>query len=469
MNYKVPLHIDKNKVFIINYSELVGRYDSNYYIEKTDYSNCIRLSKIARVKGGKRIPLGLDYSNQETSNLYLRVANMDENSEFNYSEFKFISDEVYDILKRYEVFNDDLIISIAGTVGKIKIVNNIPHNKKIILTENCAKIEISDKTKILPHYLKLILQTEFLKKQIDLGYIQTTIPKLGIDKILGLKIPKIPSIERQINIIDLYQTSYNKKQKNENQAKELLKSIDSYLLNELGITLPTKNNSLQDRIFTTSFSEVTGVRLDPDYISKQKFLFTRNSKYQFEQFKNILSSSPQYGANEEAIEGNSYDNIRYIRITDIDEWGNLRNDKWKTAGKINPIYLLENNDILIARTGATVGKSFIFKKSNFEAIFAGYMIRFVVDQKKANPDYIFYYLNSSYYKYWISAIQRPSAQPNINSEEYKSLPIALPPLQKQTEIANHIQGLRTNAKQLQEEAKIILDIAKQEVERMILG
>ena len=97
------------------------------------------------------------------------------------------------------------------------------------------------------------------------------------------------------------------------------------------------------------------------------------------------------------------------------------------------------------------------------------MIRFVLNEEKINPDYLFFYCNSSIYRYWVSAIERPAVQSNINSEEYKSLKIPLPPIEKQNEIAKHIQTIRDNAKQLQNEAKQALEDAKIKVEKLILG
>ena len=73
------------------------------------------------------------------------------------------------------------------------------------------------------------------------------------------------------------------------------------------------------------------------------------------------------------------------------------------------------------------------------------------------------------YKYWIETIQRPAVQANINAEEYRALPIPLPPLCKQNEIAEHITTIRLKAKALQEEGKTILENVKKEVEQLIIG
>ena len=276
--FKLSENIDPNKVFIVNRSELEGRIDSTFYVNRPDFHNTIRLSKIAKIKGGKRIPKDADYSDIDTPNLYLRVTDIDESTEFNYLNFKNISDELYEKLKRYEVFENELIISIAGTVGKTKVVKNIPNGKRIILTENCVKILTNGS--ILPQYLSIVLQTNFLQKQIELSYIQTTIPKLGIDKILGLKIPQIPPLEIQQQIVELYENAYTEKQQKEAEAQRLLDSIDDYLLGELGIALPKEEEHLpqntdkknsynldndnplvkKGRLFLTNLSEVTGKR-----------------------------------------------------------------------------------------------------------------------------------------------------------------------------------------------------------------
>lgn len=130
--------------------------------------------------------------------------------------------------------------------------------------------------------------------------------------------------------------------------------------------------------------------------------------------------------------------------------------------------MLHKNDLLFARSGS-VGKCYIHKRISEPAIFAGYLIRFIINAAIINPDYLFYYCNCSLYKYWVDTIQRPAVQANINSEEFRQIIIPLPPMAKQQEIADHITALRHQAAQLQQEGKEALEKAKQEVEQMILG
>ena len=163
-----------------------------------------------------------------------------------------------------------------------------------------------------------------------------------------------------------------------------------------------------------------------------------------------------YGANEIAVDGDPRTDVRYVRITDIDDHGNLREDSWKTAKKIEKKYALDRNDILFARTG-TVGKTFIHKREDGEAIFAGYLIRFRFDQTRVNPFFVFYYTLLSRYRLWVRTIQRPSVQPNINSKEFKAFEIPLPPPSIQNHIVTIMKSAYAEKKQKEQEADTLLN------------
>lgn len=208
--------------------------------------------------------------------------------------------------------------------------------------------------------------------------------------------------------------------------------------------------------FVMQSNEIKG-RLDPYYLKTLSTVNKPETKYRLFALKDLLKGSPQYGANEQAVDGNLETDVRYIRITDIDDFGNLKNDDWKTAKTIDEKYLLEENDILFARSGATAGKTFIYKKEYGKAIFAGYLIRFKIDETKANPLFVFYYSKLDEYARWVKSIQRPSGQPNINSEEFKSFEIPLPPLSIQNQVVDIMQSAYSQKKQKEAEAQKLLD------------
>ena len=218
------------------------------------------------------------------------------------------------------------------------------------------------------------------------------------------------------------------------------------------------------KIFLTNFSEVQGGRLDPKlslYNRKiQHFAFPKVK------LKTLLKKSPQYGANEAGIPRINKEDPRYIRITDIDENGFIPvNELGATSEKVEDKYILNEDDILFARSGATVGKTYIHKNLSYKCFFAGYLIRFVINSQLAIPDYVFLYTQLAIYKEWVNAIQRPSGQPNINAEEYLSLEIPLPDIKVQKELVN-IYKLAIREKQQKEEQA---DALLQSIDDYLLG
>lgn len=464
-NFKLSREVDNNKIFLINLSALENRIDCEYYKENLDFSNCIKLKEYVKVKGGKRLPKEHIYSNDETEYLYLRVSNFSsDNDEIDFNNLKFINKDTFEILERYEVIENDLIFSIAGTVGKLKLISNIPNNKRIILTENAAKIEIIN-NEILPKYLEIILKTNFLQKQINLNYIQTTIPKIGLDRIENLYIPKIPSKEIQESTIKIYEIYFEKKQQKEQEAKELLESIDSYLLDELEITLPEVDNSLEKRIFEIKFSEISA-RFDAPSNQKNEVLIS--DKYEHIDFNDILYIDP-------SIQKTSNDTLcSFIPMEKIsDEYAQADISLNRYFSESNGYTKFQNNDLLWSKITPCMenGKSAVVDDLENGIGFGSteyYVFRIKNDTVNISYIHAFFRLkvlrqNAKKYFSGTAGHQR------VSKEFFYKLKIPLPSIEKQNDIAEHIQGIRNRAKQLQDEAKLELENAKKEVEKLILG
>ena len=149
----------------------------------------------------------------------------------------------------------------------------------------------------------------------------------------------------------------------------------------------------------------------------------------------ITVRKPKYGINAPAIKY-SYELPTYIRITDIDDNGNFNKSKRVSVDYENwEEFLLEESDILFARTGATVGKSYLYKKEDGKLVYAGYLIKFSINKELILPQFLKYWVNTNYYWYWVKKMSVRSGQPGINAEEYKKLLIPLPPLKEQEKIA----------------------------------
>ena len=154
--------------------------------------------------------------------------------------------------------------------------------------------------------------------------------------------------------------------------------------------------------------------------------------------KHLLKEPLMYGANET---GFTFDeNLpRYIRITDITMDGKL-----KDTGKLSLTedaaenYILQNNDVLFARSGASVGKAFIYKETYGRSAFAGYLIKASIGEKLL-ADYLFFYTQSSLYEEWKKQIFVQATIQNIGADRYNILPVVLGSIEEQQEIVNYLE------------------------------
>ena len=152
------------------------------------------------------------------------------------------------------------------------------------------------------------------------------------------------------------------------------------------------------------------------------------------------SISLEYGMNAAAVK---YDGKhKYIRITDIDEETSafIPNPLSSPDGEFEQRYLVKENDILFARTGASVGKSYLYNSNDGELYFAGFLIRARIKPEYNGP-FIYYQTKSKKYDRWVKLTSMRSGQPGINSQEYSGYSIAITGKVEQDKIAGFFQML----------------------------
>ena len=153
-----------------------------------------------------------------------------------------------------------------------------------------------------------------------------------------------------------------------------------------------------------------------------------------------VSYKIQYGYNAPAKDTGV---IKMVRITDIQDNQVL----WDSVPFCNikeneiPDYLLHNFDILFARTGGTVGKSFLVENINEDSVFAGYLIRTVYNYNEINPKYLKYFMETSLYWSQLKKGTIATAQPNCNGQTLSKMILPIPPLQEQYRIVAKLQEL----------------------------
>ena len=151
-----------------------------------------------------------------------------------------------------------------------------------------------------------------------------------------------------------------------------------------------------------------------------------------------ICDPPKYGLNSAGIQ---FDGIhKYLRITDIDEITHTFSPTdITTPSEFNDEYLLNKNDIVFARTGASTGKTYLYDSNDGDLYFAGFLIKFHV--KDANARFVFYQTLTHKYSKWVHVMSTRSGQPGINSEEYGSYKIKLPDIHEQQKIADFLSNV----------------------------
>ena len=154
-----------------------------------------------------------------------------------------------------------------------------------------------------------------------------------------------------------------------------------------------------------------------------------------------ICNAPEYGA---AAPARPFEPglPRYVRITDITDDGRLRSDDIRSAEESRiKGYELHIGDFLFARSGKSVGRTYLYSAEDGPCTFAGYLIRFRPKPEIALPCFIKCWTHSIPYRKWITSMLRAGAQPNINATEYSSMRIPLPLLDEQRAIAGLMDGV----------------------------
>lgn len=459
MSYQVPQHIDPNKVFLINLSNIERRLDPEPYHNE-------RINAINKIKQTSHyLPLSsiASFEKEITKNIkqgdkYLGL----ENITSEYGEYVETTEK--ESISSAAIFHkgDILFPKLRPYLNKVFFAtfDGICSTEFYVLKSNSVNAE----------YLSIFLRSSLVVNQTKHLMTGNTLPRLQTEDVRDLLIP-IPSIIIQQRIIDCYNVAYTQKRQKEQQAEALLQSIDGYLLNELGIQLPeTKSQTIQDRMFVVNFCEVSGDRLDVEYNNPHKHgaisKVLKNAKYPTA-LLSFLAKDIFQGVGKDETDDSTY---VLLKVKNILRGNMIDYSDVEFVKSVPQNKLLLRNDIISPFIGEAVRqiKFSLFDKEEY---------RYTVDnntgvirlKESVNAQYVCEYLCSCLGKMQIERLIGGGGVPFLGSSGAKKLNIIIPPLQKQQEIVDHLSSIRQQAKALQEEGKTILEQAKKEVEQMILG
>lgn len=350
-----------------------------------------------------------------------------------------------------------------------------------------------DSKKVYGDYLVMIIQSGYFKNLLNQKTSGISKARVKPEEFLNIKIP-LPTMAEQQALVKAYNEKVAESNKMELKARQIERDEDFYMLSELGIKpsgypiteseLPMASepqveyvvNRKQNTDLTDTYIWGNEIKQAYKYLRFVRFKdvgrwdcyndisLEESSIYKNIKLSDVVASKPQYGA---SFSSKDYDGlIRYIRITDINEDGSLSDDKVSADG-YSERYLLKENDFLIARSGNTVGKTFLYKEIVGKAIYAGYLIRFELNTNIIIPEYLLYYTKCSAYKHWVQSNMRVAAQPNINCQQYMDSPVVLPPINIQRSIVEHINKHKSQIKELKRQAETLRKEALEAFEKEI--
>jgi restriction endonuclease S subunit len=155
--------------------------------------------------------------------------------------------------------------------------------------------------------------------------------------------------------------------------------------------------------------------------------------------RRLLLEPPMYGAGESGVL-DPQAGPRYIRITDLNSDGTLRAEEPRfLEGAAAASFMLRDGDVLFARSGATVGKAFMYRSDMGACCFAGYLIRFRTDPTRLLPELVYYWSRTASYWGQIRAGSIQATIENVSAERYKDLLLPVPPLSRQAALVARFQ------------------------------
>lgn len=322
-----------------------------------------------------------------------------KNNIFVYGDYSFISEEANKFLERSEVTGGDIVIAITGDIGKVGLIPN--EVKKANINQHLARVRIVKGA--LPYFVYMYLCSNKVQRTYKKIKTGLSMAQLSLAQIRDTNIPIVSFPEQQ-------------------KIAEFLSTIDTVI-------------EKQKEIISAWEERKKGVM---QKLFSQEVRFKADDGSEFPEWKKKrlgeICDPLTYGMNVAAMKFDGEN--KYIRITDIDDKSHLyKNDEPVSPdGELDNRYLVKENDILLARTGASVGKSYLYNKNDGKLYYAGFLIKAHI--KCENSKFIFYQTLTDRYNKWVKVTSMRSGQPGINANEYSDFIVYIPCLTEQQKIAD---------------------------------
>jgi len=348
---------------------------------------------------------------------------------FNFNNLRFVPIEFSKKMKRGKIEIDDiLIVKDGATTGKVSIVNQDFPYQFACVNEHVFICRLNKNLNV--RYCFYFLRSQKGQEQILSTFHGGAQGGINSEFVNAVSIP-LPPLNEQKRIAEKLDAILPKVK----SARARLEKIPAILKKFRQSVLAAACSGKLTEDWREEYTERTGKEL-PEWEEKKLNEIIYNIKYGY------TSKSFSHGE------------IKYLRITDI------QNGKvsWETVPfcqiekNVIKKYLLEKNDIVFARTGATTGKSFLIKDCP-PSVFASYLIRIKPNTNIVSAEYLYFFFQTEYYWLQINENVAGIAQPNCNAQKLSNILIPLPPLEEQHEIVRRVEKLFALADSIEEKYK----------------
>lgn len=332
----------------------------------------------------------------------------------------YVSEEAYNFLKKSALYGEEFLIANVGAyAGFIAPMPKVSFPATLGPNMMLAKF---DQSKVNNRFMYYAASSFYIQEQLALkAHSSSAQPKLNKEDFRSI-IFIYPEISTQVRIVEY--------------LDQKTSEIDALILDK------EKHIELLEEKRQVIITEAVTKGLDSDVKMKDsgvEWIGEIPEHWTTSKIKYLSNHNLIYGANASA-ELDDENLPRYIRITDIDRNGHLREETFRSLSKdIASKYPLNKGDILFARSGATVGKTYIHQENN-NSTYAGYLIKFRSDKNKLNPKFLYYFTKSFCYEKWIEANTIQATIENVSAEKYKNMLIPYPATGEQDAIVEFLES-----------------------------
>jgi type I restriction enzyme, S subunit len=365
--------------------------------------NLVSLKRISAFITKGSTPTTYGFKWEADGVLFLRSECVSEKG-LDLSQSMYISPEAHKFLQRSQVSNGDILITITGNVGRVVLLDRV---EVANMNQHIARVRVNGANSN-PYLVYHFLSQHSVRRRFDSITTGQAYPQISLKQVRETQVPLPPTKAEQESIARALC-----------DADALIESLEKLISKKRQI----KQGAMQELL--TGKKRLPGFQINPGY--KQTEGGVIPDDWEVAPLGQQLRRRPSYGINAPAIPFDSRFPT-YLRITDINEDGHFTESSKASVEHPNSTeYLLEPGDIVFARTGASVGKSYLYDRKDGQLVYAGFLIRVSPDPERLVPDFFLYFAQSRPYWNWVKVNSMRSGQPGINGREYASLPIPLPP------------------------------------------